>query len=286
MSETARRTTRLGVLAWPLLLAPCVLANGPAAAQDREDPPLFTVEGEVLDAATGVPVEAAIVSVIGQSVTDVSNQLGYFRLEEIPAGSYAIRVLRLGYQTLEEGVSIEGEEVLTIHLTPGPVPLRGIEVEVSDREDIEWRALGTSSRGIVTPLEMEELRERYFDLGDVLVGRRMPRASYRAPSAPNDVGCLEAIPRGPPRSLPPRDRWSTPAAILNRRPAAPNLVNRRCAAIVLDGMLIDRRSAGWLYEMSTHDIFRMRYLHGPAATLRYGRHGADGVLIIETRLGR
>lgn len=276
---------------WSLVVAPGLLTigllgPGPLAAQDSGELPAFTIEGEVLDAATGIPVKAAIVSVRGLDRSDVSDELGYFRIERVPAGRYAVRVLRLGYQTLEQEVPIRGAETLSVYLTPGPVPLRGIEVEVLGREDIEWRELGTSSHGVVTPVEMDRLRERYIDLKDALVGHGMPQARYRRPKDINDVGCLEAMPPGRPRSLPRLDTLSTPSAILDRRDAAPNLVNRRCAAIVLDGVLIDRRSAGWLYEMSTDDIFRMRYVHGPEATLRYGRHGADGVLVIETRAGR
>ena len=144
---------KIALAACGLVFSVTGLAPVAVAAQDREEPPAFTIEGEVLDAATGVPVEAAIVTVIGQSVSDVSNQLGYFRLEEIPAGSYAVRVLRLGYQTLEEGVSIDGEEVLTIHLTPGPVPLRGIEVEVITRGDYDLRSVGIASHGLIGPAE-------------------------------------------------------------------------------------------------------------------------------------
>ena len=280
MSQTVRRTTRLGVLAWPLVLAPCVLAHGPAAAQDREDPPAFTVEGEVLDAATGVPVEAAIVTVIGQSVSDVSNQLGYFRLEEIPAGSHAIRVLRLGYQTLEEGVSIEGEEVLTVHLTPGPVPLREIEIEVIRRDEFDLRAVGIASHGLIGPAEMEDLRQRYMSLHQVLRTRPLPRARYHPPMIPGQTGCLR----------PTSGSFSSAGALAARgAPRSARLAMRSnqygCAAVVLDGVWLGE-SRGWAYDMHTQDIESVRFLHGAEATLQYGHRGAYGVLLVETRRGR
>ena len=180
---------QIALAACGLVFSVTGLAPVAVTAQDGAAP-AFTIEGEVLDAATGVPVEAAIVTVIGLSASDVSNELGYFHLEEIPAGSYAIRVLRLGYQTLEEGVSIEGEEVLTIHLTPGPVPLRGIEVEVITRGDYDLRSVGIASHGLIAPAEMEDLRQRYMSLHQVLRTRRLPRARYHPPMIPGQTGCL------------------------------------------------------------------------------------------------
>ena len=89
-------------------------------AQDDEAGPTVTLEGEVLDAATGIPVKAAIVSVRGLDRSDVSDDLGYFRIERIPAGRYPVRVLRLGYQTLQQEVPIRGAETLSVYLMPRP----------------------------------------------------------------------------------------------------------------------------------------------------------------------
>ena len=63
--------------------------------------------------------------------------------------------------------------------------------------------------------------------------------------------------------------------------------NRQCcAAVVVDGVLLGSEWLGWVYEMSTRDIFAVRFVQGPAAALRYGHRGGDGVLFIETRVGR
>ena len=271
---------KIALAACGLVFSVTGLAPVAVTAQDREETPVFTLEGEVLDAATGVPVEAAIVTVIGQRVSDVSNQLGYFRLEEIPAGSHAIRVLRLGYQTLEEGVSIEGEEVLTIHLTPGPVPLRGIEVEVITRGDFDLRTVGIASHGLIGPGEMEDLRQRYTSLHQVLRTRPLPRARYHPPMIPGQTGCLR----------PTSGSFSSAGALAARgAPRSARLAMRSnqhgCAAVVLDGVWLGE-SRGWAYDMHTQDIESVRFLHGAEATLQYGHRGAYGVLLVETRRGR
>ena len=238
-----------------LLLLPAVVL-----AQDEEAGPVVTLEGEVLDVATGLPVRAAIVAVPGVGRSAVSDELGYFQLEEIPAGVHGLQVLRLGYETLNAEVPVDGGEVLALYLTPGPISLEGIEVEVTDREDVAWRAAGTSMRGLIGPVEMEDLRERYFNLGDVLRTRNLPRARFEPGRVPGDTGCLMVT------SL--------------------ALGGRSCAAVVVDGVLLGAEWSGWVYEMSTQDIFAVRFVQGPAAALRYGHRGGDGVLFIETRVGR
>ena len=270
---------QIALAACGLVFSVTGLAPVAVTAQDGAAP-AFTIEGEVLDAATGVPVEAAIVTVIGLSASDVSNELGYFHLEEIPAGSYAIRVLRLGYQTLEEGVSIEGEEVLTIHLTPGPVPLRGIEVEVITRGDYDLRSVGIASHGLIAPAEMEDLRQRYMSLHQVLRTRRLPRARYHPPMIPGQTGCLR-LTAGSLSSAGVIGAWGAPQSAR----LAMRSNQRGCAAVVLDGVWLGE-SRGWAYDMHTQDIESVRFLHGAEATLQYGHRGAYGVLLIETRRGR
>lgn len=250
-----------GGVACALALGFALLAAGPTLAQQEDELEVtVTLEGEVLDVATGLPVNAAIVAVPGLGRSAVSDDLGYFRLQDVPAGIHGVQVLRLGYETLSAEIPVDGEEVLALYLTPGPVSLEGIEVEVTVRDDVDWRAAGTSMRGLIGPVEMEDLRERYFDLGQVLRSRNLPRARFEPGRVPGETGCLMVT--------------------------ALALSGRRCAAVVVDGVLLGPEWSGWVYEMSTQDIFAVRFVQGPAAALRYGHRGGDGVLFIETRVGR
>lgn len=243
-----------------LLAAAAIASPGALVGQDADDGGGITLEGEVLDNVNGVPVAVAIVAIPALNRSTVTDELGYFRFEDIPAGYYPVRVIRLGYETLDEDVPISGQEVLALYLTPGPVSIEGIEVEVIGREDIANRAMGISTRGTIGPLEMDDLRERYFSLDQVLTSRYMPRARFRIGRQPGDPGCL---------------------MVTNL-----SLQGRSCAAVVVDGVLMGPSARDWVYRMSTHDIFSVRFLYGPAAALRYGHRGSDGVLFIETRVGR
>lgn len=259
LARTAARAGRRGIHAL-LLCAAALASSGALSAQDEDDSGGITAEGEVLDNVNGLPVAVAIVAIPALNRSTVTDELGYFRFEDIPAGYYPIRVMRLGYENLEAEVPINGQEVLALYLAPGPVSIEGIEVEVIGREDITDRAMGISTRGTIGPVEMDELRGRYFSLDQVLISRYMPRSRFRHGRDPGDPGCL---------------------MVSNL-----SLRGRSCAAVVVDGVLMSASASDWVYRMSTHDIFSVQFLYGPAASLRYGHRGGDGVLFIETRAGR
>ena len=264
-----------------LVLTTVLVAPVALLAQDEDAGGTITLEGEVLDLANGVPVKAAIVAIPALGRSDVSDDLGYFRIEDIPTGFYAVRVIRLGYARLDAEVPINGQEVLALYLTPGPLALRGIEVKVIRRDDLDWKTIGTSSRALITPGEMADLRKRYFSLGQVLRTRNLPRARYHPPLRPGEMGCVKLV-----------NRSFSSAREIKMADAPPEvqfvLAKERqpdCAAVVLDGVFLGE-SKGWAYDMNTQDIYSVRFLYGPEALLRYGHRGAQGVLLIDTHPGR
>lgn len=268
---------KIALAACGLVFSVTGLAPGAVAAQEDDAALTVTLEGEVLDLATGLPVNAAIVAVPGVGLTDVSNELGYFRIENIPLGIHTVRVTRLGYARLHEEVPIIGGEVLALHLTPGPVPLRGIEIEVIRRDDLELRTVGTASHALIGPAEMEDLRQRYTSLHQVLRTRQMPRVRYHPPKEPGEMGCLRPTAQSRTGAKAIKE-WGAPTSAK----LAMRSQQDGCSAVVVDGVWLDE-SRGWAYDIHTQDIESVRFLHGAEATLQYGHRGAYGVLVIETR---
>jgi len=268
------RRTRCGGVAIALaaaVLALCGLQPRATAAQEPPRPPqvasqapandtLIAVEGEVLDAVSGVPVAAAIVVLTGGPTT-FSDRMGYFRFEAVPPGTYSLRVFRVGYATVEARTPIDGQEVLVIRMDPGPIPLEGIEVRIRGRDELERRAAG-SPVGIIGPVEMERLSQRYLTMDQVLAGRFMAGARFRPSRGFGDPGCLVVS-----------------GGRAGGRPGS-------CVAVVVDGMLLPPSDASWVYEISPSDVFAVRFLRGSEAGLRYGYSGAPGVLVVESRAGR
>ena len=247
-----------------LLLTVGLAVPGALHSQENEVSTV-TVEGEVLDLVTGLPVAVAIIGVPGIERSAISDEWGYFKLEDVPVGTYVLQVMRIGYETLAAEVPLNGEEVLALYLAPGAVPLDGIEITVIGEDDLAWRTSAAPGQSVVGPVEMERLRDRYISLGNILQVRHLPGSRYVPPSRPGAKGCLRLT----QESL----------SLLATR-------ENPCSAVVVDGVLLSPEAAGWIYDMDPDAIFAMRFLRGADATLRYGHVAGNGVLVIETRVGR
>ncbi|MDE2980686.1 MAG: carboxypeptidase-like regulatory domain-containing protein [Gemmatimonadota bacterium] len=237
---------------------------GPAvlAAQEVRSADPVVLEGEVVDLSNNVPVEGAIVSLPGLGLTAVTDSLGYYRLDEVPAAFHTVRVFRIGYEALEAVVPINGAEVVVLHLTPGAIPLEGIEVEVVGLSELDWRPVGTSRQAFIGPGEIEDLRDTFQSLDHILRVRRLPQVRYIPPVQPGGIpgddtsnGCLRLVTQSG---------------------------RRVCAMVVMDGVPIDPATAGWMYQTSSHDIYSLRFLGGVEGFHRYGDRGSFGVIEIVT----
>jgi len=74
---------------------------------------MFHVTGVVLD-MRGIPIENALVAL--NTEWDTTNALGEFSLS-VPAGKYVLKVMRKGYKTHKEVISIKEDIDLEIHLS-------------------------------------------------------------------------------------------------------------------------------------------------------------------------
>ena len=257
LSSRAYRANAALAVSPALTLVGTLLGPPELGAQDTEVGDLVTLEGEVVDASNNLPVEGAIVSLPSLGLTTATDSLGYYRLDRVPVDTHAIRVFRLGYDEFEADVPVNGGEVLALHLTPGPIPLEGIEVEVVGLDELDWRTVGTSRQAFIGPGEIEDLRDTYQSLDHILQVRRLPQVRYIPPKAgdPTSTGCLRLVTQSG---------------------------RRVCAMVVMDGTPIDPVSAGWMYQTSSHDIYSVRFLGGVEGFHRYGDRGTYGVLEITT----
>ena len=65
-----------------------------------EGPPGGRIEGTVRD-STGAPVAGAQVAIVGRPWSSLSDSVGRFRLADVPAGSYTVRITASGYHRSE-----------------------------------------------------------------------------------------------------------------------------------------------------------------------------------------
>src|SRR4030095_11627780 len=90
MKGRFRRTLALAGLALPVSIG---AQQAPAATGQGG-----SIAGTVRDRTTQQPITSAQVSLIGTTRGALTNDQGAYRLTNVPAGAYQLRVLRIGYQ--------------------------------------------------------------------------------------------------------------------------------------------------------------------------------------------
>ncbi|HEY6110484.1 MAG TPA: carboxypeptidase regulatory-like domain-containing protein, partial [Gemmatimonadales bacterium] len=102
------------------------VAVAPATAQQTTG----KVEGTVSDQA-GVALASAQVLVVGTSFGAVTNEKGYYFINNVPVGSYTLRAQYIGYAPTEvRDVRVQGGQTITqdIKLSPSAIQVSGLTV--------------------------------------------------------------------------------------------------------------------------------------------------------------
>ena len=76
------------------------------------------VQGRVVDEATGAPIAGASVTVAGTTVGNLTNDQGFYFLNEVPAGLQTIRAEFIGYRAVEisDERILAGQTLSLIHI--------------------------------------------------------------------------------------------------------------------------------------------------------------------------
>ncbi|WP_419950301.1 carboxypeptidase-like regulatory domain-containing protein [Candidatus Palauibacter sp.] len=91
------------------------------------------IAGRLLDAGTGAPISAALVSIPALDISTLTNTEGAFRLV-VPAGSHTFEIRHIGYGTRTTEVEApDGTLSLEIRIEPAAIEVAPLEVNV------EWR---------------------------------------------------------------------------------------------------------------------------------------------------
>jgi hypothetical protein len=93
------------------------------------------VRGVVRDDSSGNPLETALVSLPGLSLTTITNSRGQFSFPEVPAGVHLIRTEHLGFSARADSIEVPAGHLLTLEVRLGiqPIELAPINVSVERR---------------------------------------------------------------------------------------------------------------------------------------------------------
>ena len=276
MTGTAPRSTGPGGrFCVGVLLA---LAGGlPASASAQ-----IKVEGEVLDAATGLPVTGVILHLPDLKRGTITDELGYFSLDSLPEGPLLVATHHPGYVALLEKVPVVAGETWVLRLTPSPVALPGVEVVGLRSEELEARRTGRRS-DFIGPEAVADAADRTNKLLEVLRSKAPPRLQIRQQGGPGGVKfCIQSS---------------------RRRPSVQELLDLGTGCypvlLVLDGVVIysppavaqmaamdgalPEHVAALLLNQNPQEIASIRVLTPSDGFFRYGEAGRLGAVEIKTK---
>jgi TonB-linked SusC/RagA family outer membrane protein len=262
-----RRTRRLLLTTWlsvPLVVAPlsAALAQGTGSR----------ITGRITDQSGGAPIEGAQVRVDGTNIGAMTDADGRYAIARVQPGQYQLRVIRLGYLSAMQAVTVRANEASTANFTLTRAPYQLEAVVTTATGQTLTRELGNSIAKIDASKLVEE--QPITSMQDVLNGRT---AGVTMIASNGTVGGGARI----------RIRGLSSASLSND------------PLILVDGVRMEQSSpalAGTLYvgggrpsflnNLNPEDIESIEVVKGPSAATLYGTQAANGVIVVTTKRGR
>ena len=238
------------------------------------------VVGVVLEQATGQPLDASAVTIVGTKLGGNTDRRGHFVIRGVTAGTVVVRAQRLGFRPATQSVQVKANDSVSVTLTLGQsaVELEAV-VATGTGGAVEKRQLGAPI-GIVDVDKLSETRP----INDLSSALSFQVPGLRAMDGGGGAGAAKDL----------RVRGMSSFS-LSQRPA-----------IYVDGVRIDSKAVDWsstlpnqgccnfnggagedrLSDLNPNDIERIEVLKGPAAATLYGSDASNGVIQIFTKKGR
>lgn len=249
-----------------LLAMSCAAALFPAAVLAQGQ---GTVQGTVVDSASGQPIPSVQVSVTGTSLGSLTSADGRFRIDGVPEGQHSVRARRIGY----------GTEDLAATVTAGGVV------------NLEFRLNSSASQldaVVVTALGIEQQKRAVTNSVQELEGSQLAKSG-----ATNLVDALSGNASGVTITNSGTEGGSSRIVIRG----ASSLTGNNQPLFVVDGIPVNNSSntgdgygaidyGNAIQDINPADIKSVSVLKGPNAAALYGSRAANGVILITTKDGR
>jgi TonB-linked SusC/RagA family outer membrane protein len=232
--------------------------------------------GVVTDEATGQPLVAARVQLVGPNRIEATNQEGRYRFRNVAPGSYPVRVLRLGYRPATDSANVApGEEVtLDFALTAAPVQLDEIVTTATGEQRKLEVANAVATIDVVRVVEESPIAE----FGNLLSGRA---AGVQVQKAGGTTGTGTRI----------RIRGSNSVSLSNEPLYYIDGIrmesNPTSSSLDIGGFGQGIGSGpSRINDLNPEDIESIEIVKGPAAATLYGVQASNGVIRVTTKRGR
>jgi TonB-dependent SusC/RagA subfamily outer membrane receptor len=251
----------------------CALALAAVSLAEAQQ---SSVGGVVTDEATGQPLEAARVLLTGPNRIEATNLEGRYLFRNVAPGSYAVRVLRLGYRPATDSANVAPGEAVTLDFTLTPAPVQLDEIVTTATGEQRKLEIGN----VVSTIDAARIAEEspIAEFGNLLSGRA---AGVQVQKSGGTTGTGTRI----------RIRGSNSVSLSNE------------PLYYLDGIRMESgASSGTLdiggfgqgagaapsriNDLNPEDIESIEIVKGPAAATLYGIQASNGVVRITTKRGR
>ncbi|MBK6307797.1 MAG: SusC/RagA family TonB-linked outer membrane protein [Gemmatimonadetes bacterium] len=251
--------------AYGLALALALLGTATTRAEAQQP----QVTGRVTASDVNEPLSDVRVIVLGTSVFTVTNAQGNFTLRGLPAGSYEVRVLRVGYQEQKKSVAVtaSGPAVtLNFAMVRTVVQLQAVVTTATgEQRRVE---LGNSVATIDAAKTVESGSVK--NMGDLLVAKA---AGVQILPSNMTAGGSRVRIRG------------TSSLSLSNDPIYV-IDGVRMTSTGGTGIGVGGTAPSRVNDINPEEIENIEVVKGPSAATLYGTDAANGVVVITTKRGR
>lgn len=234
------------------------------------------ITGAVTDASSGAPLSSVQVYLAGTGTGTLTNASGRYLMLNVPAGTYTIRLERIGYQRMTQEVTVRPGETVTVDFAVGQEALGLDELVVTGTAGAARRREVGNSIG---QLNTGNMVEPLSDVTNLLQGRVSGVSVLSTSGTPGGGTAIRL--RG------------NVSATMNNQPLiyvdGTRMVNQNYPKnyypIGYAGSS-DNSTYSPLNDIDPEDIERVEVIKGPAATTLYGTEAAAGVIQIFTKRGQ
>ena len=242
-----------------------MVLTGVAAAQQG------SVTGRITEEATGQPMPDVRVLVTGTSLSAASSQQGVYTLR-LPAGTYQLRAVRVGYQSLARSITVAAGETATLDLALKAVPYALEEVVVTATGEQLRRELGNDV-GRIDATTVAQTAP-VSSISQVLSGR-VAGVNVLQSSGVTGQGSRIRV-----RGLSSVSLSNEPVVYIDGIRVASETPLSAANQNFIGGTLVSH-----LNDLNPEDIESIEIVKGPSAATLYGTQAANGVVRITTKRG-
>ena len=76
-----------------------------------------TIKGEITDTRSGEPLIGANIMLNGTILGTASDENGFYLISNIPIGTYTLRAMFIGYETIEKEIQVAADQEYKVNLT-------------------------------------------------------------------------------------------------------------------------------------------------------------------------